>query len=417
MIRSAALLRTRALTLALALVALPFAVGAKEESKMQIRLTDVSEPPVVTRANATDADETVVASGNGPDKGAVRASVKTHLQGSRVVLKLLARGLEADTDYVLLCKQTEDAADSAELASFTTKSNGSANVTQDLSKTDDPDAPADPRGKFLVIAHAADASMEVVGGWLYGDAADDGPMTKIKELTELEPDPGSAPSGRVAARYDMQPNGRGRLSISMRGVPAGDYEVLVDGVLAATLTPSPGGQATADFRTHPSRGSGSGKAKAHRKRSRLDFDPRRKEILVQLADATPMFRGPMLAQIDGLNTCSASPTESPLSGGTGSGTAALGAEENCETVFEVGIVDVPAGSYDLYVDGAHVATFDAADDGFGTVTGSVRFDPTPDAGEDEVVLDFPVASGSFVEIFDAGADPDTDPVVLSGTLL
>lgn len=32
----------------------------------------------------------------------------------------------------------------------------------------------------------------------------------------------------LAIRYDVRPNGHGKLSISMQRVPAGDYETLVD---------------------------------------------------------------------------------------------------------------------------------------------------------------------------------------------
>jgi hypothetical protein len=288
-------------------------------------------------------------------------------------------------------------------------------VTQNLSKIDDVEAPADPRGKFLVIADGADVSIEIASGWLYGEPQNDGPKTKIKELTDLAPDGDAAPSGRVAARNDMRPNGRGKLSISMRHVPAGDYEILVDGALVATLTPNSAGNAKATFRTRLNRGHGSGKVKPHRKKQSLNFDPRRKEILVQLSDQTPMFFGPMLAQIEGLNTCSPTATDSPLTGGTGSGVAALEIEENCETAFDVEIVGVLALSYDLYVDDVLVATFDAADDGSGTVTGFVRFDPTPDVGE--LLLDFAVGSGSLVEVFTASANPTVDLPVLSGTLL
>jgi hypothetical protein len=69
------------------------------------------------------------------------------------------------------------------------------------------------------------------------------------------------------------------------------------------------------------------------------------------------------------------------------------------------------------MDGALVANFNAADDGFGTITGFVRFDPTPDAGEGELLLDFPVGTGSLVDVFDASADPSVDLPVLSGALL
>jgi hypothetical protein len=243
-------------------------------------------------------------------------------------------------------------------------------------------------------------------------------MTKIKEVTDLAPDGDASPTGSVAARYDMRPNGRGKLSISLRRVPAEDYEVLVDGVLAATLTPNPAGNAKADFRTKPIRGNGSGKVKPHHKKQQLDFDPRRKEILVQLTDGTPMFSGPMIAQIDGLNACSLSSSDTPLTAtDTGSGVAALEIEENCETAFDVEIWDVAVGSYDLYVDDVFVATFDAADDGSGTVAGFVRFDPTPDVGEDEWPLDFPVGSGSRVDVLNAGDDLTVHLPVLFGELL
>jgi hypothetical protein len=67
------------------------------------------------------------------------------------------------------------------------------------------------------------------------------------------------------------------------------------------------------------------------------------------------------------------------------------------------------------VGGAPAAIFDAADDGSGTVTGFVRFDPNPDVGE--LLLDFAVGSGSLVEVFNAGADPTVDLPALSGMLL
>jgi hypothetical protein len=203
-------------------------------------------------------------------------------------------------------------------------------------------------------------------------------------------------------------------------------------VPAATLTPNPAGNAKADFRTRPNRGNGSGKVKPHRKKKPLTVDPRRKEILVQLVSGpTRMFVGPMLAQIEGLNACSPTATDSPLTGDTGSGVAALELEENCETAFDVEIAGVPEGMYDLYVNGDYadgpIATIDAADDGSGagtgTGTGFVRFDPSPDPGEDELPLDFEVGSGSRVEVFtvDPDAEPEADPnpdlLVLSGTLL
>jgi hypothetical protein len=423
MVRSTPRFRVEILVLALALITVPFAAGAKEESKIQIRLTAVN-------GNGN---------GNGWGAGAERADIRTHLQGSRVILKLRARGLDADTKYVLLCKDDEGAIDSTELARFMSRSNGSANLTQNLAKTDDPEAPADPRGKFLVIARViadgAEAPTEIVGGWLYGVPKDDGPMTKIKEVTDLAADGNASPSGNVAARYDMRPNGHGKLSISMRHVPAGNYEILVTidetPTPVASFTPNPAGNAKVDFQTRPIRGHGSGKVKLHRKKKHLSFDPRRKEILVQLAanpidpesEPTPMFSGPMIAQIEGLNTCSPTSTDWPLEEGTDSGVATLELQENCETAFEVKIGNEPEGMYDLYIDGVYgdgpVANFNfnTVDDGSDTVTGFVRFVPTPNSAEGELPLDFAVGIGSLVEVFNAEASPTDDPPVLSGTLV
>ncbi len=403
MLRPIFRLPAKKILLALILMSIPLAAGAKEESKMKIRLA------------ASSGNQN--GNGNGVGHGEQRADVATHMRGATALLKLKARGLDADTDYVLLGKNAEDATQSVLIARFTTASNGTAKLTRDLTGDGDGQEPIDPRGRYLVIAEAADESMKILGGWLYGEQPDDEPKTKIKEGTQLEPSDESSPTGVVGARYRMGPNGKARLLISARGVPKGDYEILIGGMEVATFTPNPSGSAKVDFRTHLSNGNGSGKVKPHRKKQALDFDPRRKQILIQLTDGTPMFSGPLIAQIDGLNVCTPSVTDTPLPGVVGSGVAGLESEASCETVFDVEIEGVVAGEYDLYADDLLVATIDASmDDGLGTISGSVRFDPTPDAGEDEMLLDFPVGSGSQIKIFPMGADPSGTPA-LSGTLL
>jgi hypothetical protein len=129
-----------------------------------------------------------------------------------------------------------------------------------------------------------------------------------------------------------------------------------------------------------------------------------------------MFSGPMIAQIDRLNVCTPSVTDTPLTAAVGSGVSGLESEASSETDLDVEIEGVVAGKYDLYVDDLLVASIDAImDDGLGTISGSVRFDPTPDAGEDEMLLDFPVGSGSQIEIFPMGADLSGTPA-FSGPL-
>lgn len=271
------MLRITALALAALLLGPAPAALAKEESKIQIRL----EAP----------------SGNSSARGEVR----TRFQGSRLQLQLRVRGLEPDAPYALLC--LEDAGDPApaELFSFETGGSGSANVKRDLAEGD---PPCDPRGKLLVVVDAVDDA--VLEGWLYGDVADDGPKTKVKERTGLAPDPDADPEGRVEALYRTLPNGRGSLSVATRHISEGDYELLVDGVLVAGFSPNSGGNAKLDFRIWPGKAKGPKKPKPHRKKQLLDFDPRCKEIEVRLVDGPVLFAGPMLAQFEafeGLDSC------------------------------------------------------------------------------------------------------------------
>ena len=390
------MLRTAVLVLAAFLLAPAPAALAKEESKIQIRLQSPSGVGPGT--------------GNGIGKGAVRGDVRTHLQGSRVILKLRVRGLEPDASYALLCFEDEGDPEPALLFSFETGRSGSANLTHPLAKGDDPEAPRDPRGKLLVVVDADDD--EILQGWLYGEPEDDGPHTKIKERTRLAPDPDTDPDGQVKATYRLLPNGRASLSVATRRIPQGDYQLFVDGEVVADFSPNPAGNAKLDFRTKP--GKGPKRVRPHRKKQQLDFDPRRKLIEVRRDDGTLFFAGPMLAQIEGLNVCAESSEQSLLSGASGSGELLREVESDCETALEISVMDVAAGLYDVYVDGDRVGDFEAVDDA-GTVSGGVRFDPTPDDADEEL-LDFAIDSGLPVEIFEGGADPDVDSPVLTGAL-
>jgi hypothetical protein len=361
--------------LGLALGLAPQAAIAKEESKIQILLL----PPGPGNGNGNG-----LAKGNGPI-----GDVRSFLQGDSAILQLHVRGLEPGVEHTLLALLDETDPDPLVLAHFTTDPNGQFNDTFDLTKGDAIEAPVDPRGKYLVVSDGAE---DVLAGWLYGAPEDDGPMTKVKELTELAPDETADPSGTASAGYDMRPNGKGSLDVMMRGVPAGDYDIYVDGVMVETLTPTPGGTGRASFLTHPSKGKGSGKAVGHNKRGPLDFDPRRK--LIELKQGAQVyFSGPMIAQIEGLNACSPSETSLALTLPAGSGTAVLEIEADCETALALDASGLAAGTYDLLVDGVDVGDVVVADDGIA----AARFDPTPDeAGE--LLLDFALSGASTVEL-------------------
>lgn len=371
------------LALVAALGLAPAAALAKEESKIQVLLLE----PGTCDGNGNGGG---LAKGQGPI-----ADVKSFLQepGGKAGLQLRARGLAPSTEHELLALTSEADLEPQLLASFTTAANGGFVGSFDLHKADAVDAPTDPRGKYLVI-EAAGSDTDLLAGWLYGAPADDCPMTKVKELTRLAPDETADPSGSADARYDMRPNGHGALVLTLRGVPPGDYDIYVEDAgtePVETLTPNPGGSARASFSTKPSNGNGNG-GQGHNKKGALGFDPRRKWIELKQGDQV-YFAGPMLAQIEGLNVCSASSAPLTLTLPAGTGTAALEVQPDCETALVVDATSVAAGTYDVLVDGTDVD--DVVVDAGGVV--ALRYDPTPDAAG-ELLLDFAVTTGSSVEL-------------------
>lgn len=368
-------LRPLGLAVCLALVLPGAAALAKEESKIQILLL----PPGGGNGNGN---------GHGPI-----GDMRSFLQdpGGLRRFQLHVRGL-APGDHSLLALTDELDPDPLPLADFTVGANGQFNGSFELGNGDGLEAPVDPRGKYLAVndGDVSDRAADVLVGWLYGVPDDDGPKTKVKELTRLAPDETQNPTGSVDARYDMRPNGKGTFGVMMRGVPPGDYDVCVDGIVVETLTPNPGGSARASFRTHPSNGNGNGGGQGHNKKGMLDFDPRRKLVELKQGDQV-YFSGPMLAQIEGLNVCAEGSTA--LANVTPAGvSASLDVEADCETAFAVSVTGFTMGTYDLLVDGMDRGDLEVAMDG----TGSLRFDPTPEPGE--LLLDFPVTSASAVVV-------------------
>lgn len=379
-----ALLRPLPFALVAALGLAPAGAFAKEESKIQVLLLE----PGSCDGNGNGGG---LAKGQGPI-----GDVRSFLQepGGKAELQLKVRGLAPGVAHELLALNGESDPEPRVLASFTTAANGGFVGSFDLHKGDAAEAPTDPRGKYLVVEEAG-SDTDLLAGWLYGAPADDCPMTKVKELTRLAADETAAPSGSADARYDMRPNGNGSLVVDLRGVPAGDYDIYVEGAgtePVETLTPNPGGNARATFSTKPSNGNGDPGGKGHNKRGQLGFDPRRMLIEIKQGDQL-YFSGPMLAQIEGLNVCAASETALTLALPSGTGTAVLELEPDCETALAIDASGLAADTYDLLVDGVDVA--DVVVDAGGLV--ALRFDPTPDEGG-ELPLDFAVTSGSSVEL-------------------
>ena len=363
---------------------LPLVAGAKEESKIQVPLVDDSNP------------------GNGNGKGRNDGKLHSTFTEKQATWRVHVKGLVPGGSYELRARDLEatDPLDGELIEAFTADSNGQVNLKIDLLQTGDAmNPPSDPRGKLISIYDVVLAA-DVMSGWFYGEVANDTPHTKVKELTELDP-AAETTEGSVSARYDLRPNGKGVLDLQLQKVAPGSYEIHVDGALIETVTPNPAGNAKVSLRTHP--GKGKVKSKPHNKKGMLSMDPRRKLIELKQSDVV-VFSGPMLAQIPNLNDCGmGEETVTPMlldSGQTaGAGEVTTGVDESCDPIFGVAVSDLAVGDYSLSVDGVEVGTLTVADDGLGGTSGELRFDANPETNDpDELPLDFPVASGSLVEV-------------------
>jgi hypothetical protein len=345
----------------------PASAFAREESKIKVPLEQVN--------------------GSGDDRGMFRSHMSDDGTTPVATMSVGVQHLEPNFEYIVM-------GDGVEVARFTTNDEGNGGVGLDLLATGGGSTGSfDPRGKFVSVN---DGAADILGAWVYADPAEDPRLAKVKEWTTLAPDATAAPAGRADARYDLLPNGRSRLWITLRGVATGDYDVAVDGVAVGSLSTNSAGNARLRF---DERGGNGKSGPPHNKKGGLTFDPRHKTIDVSQAGVL-MFSGPMLAQIGNLGSCVASSTVTAMTLDAaqtqGAGDVTTGNEDTCDVIFEVRVSALAAGDYDLVVDGAGVGTISVTDDGQGNLTGQLLFDENPDSGE--TALSFSFASGSVVEV-------------------
>ena len=375
--------RTLLIGLASALVA-PLGAGAREESKIRLFMEKLA---------------------GGNDKGMLRSDLAPGSAQLRVHVSHLMPNLE----HIL-------SGDGVEVARFTTNAAGNAEVRIDLFATGGGTTPTfDPRGKFVTVN---DGTNDVLAAWVFADPQDDPARPRIKELTALAAD--AAAQGTADARYDALPSGGARLAIALHGVAAGDYDVVVDGVTVASVTPNPSGFAAVDLRVRPGGGNGNaggnGNGRAHKHKGALAGNPRNKLIEVALAGVT-QFSGPLLAQIPGLGVCSASSAVAALTPDpaqtSGTGSATLGVETSCDLQLTLALTGLAAGDYDLLVAGVDVADVSVLDAGTGTGSANVVFDETPDAAG-ELAMPLGVSAGAAISIQEKM--PLGTDVVMTGAL-
>jgi hypothetical protein len=331
--------------LAVGLLGAPAA--AKEESKIQVPLESLGGLPGAS------------------------ADLRSKLDGGGATLQLRAKGLAASTEYLVLT-------DGIEQARFMSEANGHANVTFDLLEADaaSPRIPFDPRGRYVTVN---DGVQDVLGAWYSTTGEPD--RTKVKEWTDLSPEPVAA-SGQADARYDRRPNGKASFRVHMRHAPDGVYDVVVADVVVGSIDTNGSGGGRIDFTT-----KGKGK-----KGMLLDFDPRGELVELEQGGAL-YFSGIMLAQIDGLNVCTASEETVPLTVAPGegsSGSATLAVEEDCDLELRVEMTGLMAEDHEVRVDGALLMGFAA--DG----SDSLVLDTNPDDVSEAVLgLD---PSGGLLEV-------------------
>jgi len=364
-----------------AVLGAPLAASAREESNIRLFMERVA---------------------GGNEKG----MLGSHLTPGSAELRVHLIHLAPNLEHILL-------GDGVEVARFTTNAAGNAEVRVDLFRTGGGTTPTfDPRGKFVTVN---DGTNDVLAAWVYADPADDPARPRIKETTALAQD--AASRGAVDARYDVLPSGGARLAIALRGVAAGDYDVLVDGVSVATVTPNPSGFASVDLRVGPGRGNANGKSRPHKHRGALSGNPRGELIEIVQAGVV-QFSGEMLAQIPGLGVCAASAMSTNLTADpaqtSGTGSVTLGVETSCDQHMTLALTNLAAGSYDLLIASVDVGDIAISDAGSGTGSATLEFDEDPDTSLGELPMPAGVTTGASIAIQEKM--PLGSDVVMTGTL-
>jgi len=244
--------------------------------------------------------------------------------------------------------------------------------------------PFDPRGGTLAIN---DGATDVLTGVISGSG--ESSTTRVKEQSTLTATALGA-GGETKTKFQQTRNNT-RLDIKIKNVAPGDYTVLIDGIERGAMQ-APRGRAKLTWSSKPSS-----------RRLPLDFDPRGGEVEIEgMGDL--FFFGPVNGQVEGVNECVFSETESPLAAqpaaGAGSGDSRLRIRDDCRRDFDVEIEDVPVGDYDLFVDGVARGTIAVVDMGGGMIEGEIEFTTEPDE-EGELFLDFD-PSGALIEVAQGG---------------
>lgn len=305
---------------------------------------------------------------------AAAGRLKLKLQDEKSRLDVKLKSLEAGTTYTLFV-------DGLPWTSFE-PDGGETELRFSAPRGDDSDLalPFDPRGATIAVNNGVD---DVLIGVLSGDG--ESSSSKVKETSTLTPTL-LGEGGEAVTRF-KQKTGKSELKLRIKNVAPGDYTVLIDGIDRGTLN-APKGKGRLFWSSRPSS-----------KKLPLDFDPRGAVVEIEGAGGV-FFSGSVNGQVDGVNECTFSETESPLtaqpSAGAGSGNSRLRIRDDCRRDFDVEIEDVPTGDYDLFVDDILRGMITVVDLGGGVIEGELEFTTRPDE-VGELFLDFDPA-GALIEV-------------------
>lgn len=221
----------------------------------------------------------------------------------------------------------------------------------------------DPRGQALRLL---DGTTSVLEGVISGAGEDKGGI--VNELAELSPDDSHANAhGRV--HFTELRNGRSILRVDLSGLDDTPLKVFVDGVERGEVHRR--GRCGVAIFDSAARGT----------TPVLDFDPRASEVDI-VGDDRIVFSGHVEAQVPGVNVAApgAIRLAIPSTGADADATASarLRIDDRARKHFSVEVENVPAGAYDLLVDGASVGTIQVV-----AVTGGMEGEIEFAAGDDD----------------------------------
>lgn len=255
----------------------------------------------------------------------------------------------------------------------------------------------DPRGQTVRIL---DDSGSQVEGVVSGPGEDAGAV--INELANLLPE--NAPAkARAKARYTVSAKGRRTLRVDVANLTGGPFDVYVAGIKRGQITLR-GKSGVILFDSAPKNPSA----------PVLDFDPR--GAVVDILDGTTVvFSGQLAAKARGVNEAKPSITGVAITStgvdADGHAEAKLKIDDKARKHFSVEVEDVPAGSYDLLVDGTAAGTIAVAAVTDGT-KGEIEFASGTDDDPSELPLTFDptgktlTISLSGVKYFESVFDPN-----------